>query len=368
MSTTPAPSPATLLIQTAFIGDVILLTALLEYLHQTEPATPVDVLVRRGNEGLLAGHPHVRRVLIWDKKYRKYAALWDLLQQIRAAKYGRVVTLQRFASTGFLTAFSGAPERIGFAKNPLSRFFTRRVPHIIGDGAHEVTRNLTLLDASLNEELGMRNEELALTGNSSFLIPNSSLIRPRLYPSAADEAAAAPYAAAGPHICLAPTSVWFTKQYPEAKWLELLAALPKNVRVYLLGGPPDVAACERLAAASGRANVVSIAGKIGLLASAVLMRGAVMNYVNDSAPLHLCSAVGAAVTAIFCSTVPAFGFGPLSPVSFIVETKEQLACRPCGLHGRAACPLGHFRCAYGIEVGQLLASLPVITSENRLSS
>ena len=170
MSTTPAPSPATLLIQTAFIGDVILLTALLEYLHQTEPATPVDVLVRRGNEGLLAGHPHVRRVLIWDKKYRKYAALWDLLQQIRAAKYGRVVTLQRFASTGFLTAFSGAPERIGFAKNPLSRFFTRRVPHIIGDGTHEVTRNLTLLDASLNEELGMRNEELALTGNSSFLI------------------------------------------------------------------------------------------------------------------------------------------------------------------------------------------------------
>ena len=141
MPTTPIP-PATLLIQTAFIGDVILMTALLEYLHQTAPATPVDVLVRRGNEGLLAGHPHVRRVLAWDKKHRKYAALWDLLGQIRAAKYGRVVTLQRFASTGFLTAFSGAPERIGFAKNPLSRFFTRRVPHVIGDGTHEVARNL----------------------------------------------------------------------------------------------------------------------------------------------------------------------------------------------------------------------------------
>ena len=105
MPTSLSP-PATLLIQTAFIGDVILMTALLEYLHQTEPATPVDVLVRRGNEGLLAGHPHVREVLIWDKKHRKYAALWELLGQIRAARYGRVVTLQRFASTGFLTAFS----------------------------------------------------------------------------------------------------------------------------------------------------------------------------------------------------------------------------------------------------------------------
>ena len=347
----PTAPPATLLIQTAFIGDVILLTALLEYLHHTAPATPVDVLVRRGNEGLLLGHPHVRQVLVWDKQHRKYAHLWQLLRQIRAAGYGRVVTLQRFASTGLLTALSGAPERVGFTQNPFSRFFTRRVPHVIGDGTHEVERNLRLL-----------NGELRTPENPSFPVPRSSLPThslpvPRLYPGAADEAVAAGYAAAGPYLCLAPTSVWFTKQYPEAKWLELLAALPAGSRVYLLGGPPDVAACARLAAASGRANVVNLAGKIGLLASAALMRGAAMNYVNDSAPLHLCSAVGASVTAIFCSTVPAFGFGPLSPVSYVVETKEPLACRPCGLHGHAACPLGHFRCAYGIEVEQLLTTL-----------
>ena len=331
----PNPPPATLLIQTAFIGDVILMTALLEYLAQREPATPVDVLVRRGNEGLLAGHPHVRAVLVWDKQHRKYAHLGQLLRQVRATDYGRVVTLQRFANTGLLTAFSGAAERVGFAKNPFSRFFTRRVAHAIGDGTHEVTRNLRLLTDA---------------------VP-TPLVAPRLYPSAADEAAAAPYAALGPYICIAPTSVWFTKQYPEAKWLELLAALPVGLRVYLLGGPPDVAACARLAAASGRANVTSLAGQLGLLASAALLRGALMNYVNDSAPLHLCSAVGAPVTAVFCSTVPAFGFGPLSPVSVVVETKEALACRPCGLHGHAACPLGHFRCAYGIEVGQLLESV-----------
>ncbi|MBF9238363.1 glycosyltransferase family 9 protein [Hymenobacter sp. BT683] len=335
----PISSPATLLIQTAFIGDVILMTALLEYLHRAEPATPVDVLVRRGNEGLLAGHPHVRNVLIWDKKHRKYAALWELLLQIRATRYGRVVTLQRFASTGFLTAFSRAPERIGFAKNPLSRFFTRREPHTIGDGTHEVTRNLRLLAPALT---GSKAEPTEL---------------PRLYPSAADEAAAAPFVAAGHYMCLAPTSVWFTKQYPEEKWLELLAVLPAHLRIYLLGGPPDVAACERLAAASSREGVTNLAGKLSLLASAALMRGAVMNYVNDSAPMHLCSAVGAPVTAIFCSTVPEFGFGPLAPVSFVVQTKEALPCKPCGLHGHGACPLGHFRCAHTIEVTQLLATV-----------
>ncbi|GAB3635794.1 glycosyltransferase family 9 protein [Hymenobacter arcticus] len=328
-----ASPPTTLLIQTAFIGDVILATALVEYLAQHEPTAPLDVLVRRGNEGLLAGNPHIRQVLIWDKKDQKYPNLLRLLGQIRRAQYGRVVTLQRFASTGFLTAFSGAAERVGFAQNPFSRFFTRRVPHSIGDGTHEVARNLKLLSN----------------------LP--AMLKPRLYPTAADEATAAPYAAVGEYLCLAPTSVWFTKQYPEEKWLELLAALPPGLPVYLLGGPPDTAACERLAQAAARPGLVNLSGKLSLPASAALMRGAVLNYVNDSAPLHLCSAVDAPVCAIFCSTVPAFGFGPLSTFSRVVEQAGPLACRPCGLHGHTRCPLGHFRCALEMETPQLLAAL-----------
>jgi heptosyltransferase-2 len=327
---------ATLLIQTAFIGDVILATALVEYLAQHEPYAPLDVLVRRGNEGLLAGNPHIRRVLIWDKKSQKYPNLLRLLRQIRQEDYYQVVTLQRFASTGFLTAFSGAPLRAGFAENPFSRLFTRRVPHVIGDGTHEVARNLRLLPEAVSRP---------------------ALPRPRLYPTPADEAAAAPYAAGGEYVCLAPTSVWFTKQYPEEKWLELLAALPAGLPVYLLGGPPDTAACERLAQAAARPGLVNLSGKLSLLASAALMRGAVLNYVNDSAPLHLCSATDAPVCAIFCSTVPAFGFGPLSTFARVVEHPGPLACRPCGLHGHARCPLGHFRCAREIETAQLLAVL-----------
>jgi len=127
--------------------------------------------------------------------------------------------------------------------------------------------------------------------------------------------------------------------------------------VYLLGGPPDTAACERLAQAAGRPGLVNLSGKLSLPASAALMRGAVLNYVNDSAPLHLCSAVDAPVCAVFCSTVPRFGFGPLSTFSRIVEHPGPLACRPCGLHGHARCPLGHFRCALEIETPQLLAAL-----------
>ena len=96
---------------------------------------------------------------------------------------------------------------------------------------------------------------------------------------------------------------------------------------------------------SNHTKIHNLAGKLNLLESAALMRDAKMNYVNDSAPLHLASAMNALVTGVFCSTVPSFGFTPLSSVRRVLETKEKLDCRPCGLHGFKACPKGHFKCS-----------------------
>jgi len=101
---------------------------------------------------------------------------------------------------------------------------------------------------------------------------------------------------------------------------------------------------------------------LSFLQSAALMKDATMNYVNDSAPLHFASAVNAPVTAVYCSTVPAFGFGPLSEKKFIVETKEFIECRPCGLHGYKACPQKHFNCAHTIVDDQLLSVLKQVES------
>ncbi|RYZ76918.1 MAG: glycosyltransferase family 9 protein, partial [Proteobacteria bacterium] len=60
-----------LIIQTAFIGDVVLATGLIEKLHRYFPEAKIDFLLRKGNEGLLIGHPHLREILIWNKKQNK---------------------------------------------------------------------------------------------------------------------------------------------------------------------------------------------------------------------------------------------------------------------------------------------------------
>src|SRR6185295_16515629 len=120
-----------LVIQTAFIGDVVLATSILEELHARFPDAQIDYLVRKGNEGLLKGHPFLHQVLVWDKQKQKFKHLMQMMRQVRAEHYDVVINVQRFAATGFITIKSGAPLTIGYDKNPLSFFFSRKIPHVI---------------------------------------------------------------------------------------------------------------------------------------------------------------------------------------------------------------------------------------------
>jgi len=322
-----------LVIQTAFIGDVVLATSILEKLHITYPNATIDFMVRKGNESLFTNHPFLNSVIVWDKTNSKYKHLFELLKQIRAAKYNVVINVQRFAATGFLTAFSKAKTTIGFDKNPFSFFFTTKVKHIFSNaqnGLHEIERNQMLINS----------------------IASGEAIKPKLYPSSNDEQSVLAYTKEK-FICIAPASVWFTKQFPIHKWVELINEIP-STKIYLLGAKSDALMCNVIIKKSSHNNIESLAGKLSFLQSAALMKQATMNYVNDSAPMHFASSVNAPTTAVYCSTLPSFGYGPLSTKSFIVETSVQLDCKPCGLHGKASCPKQHFNCANTISISQLV--------------
>ncbi|HAI75298.1 MAG TPA: heptosyltransferase [Microscillaceae bacterium] len=329
-----------LIIQTAFLGDVVLATVIIEKLKQHYPDASIDFMVRRGNEGLLQEHPLLRQVLVLDKKPNKYQLLWQMIRRIRRERYDTVINVQRFFTTGLLTWLSGATFKIGFDKNPLARFFNHRAKHSITEGQHEVDRNLSLISPWTD----------------------SVRIRPALYPQPADYAAVQVWQQR-PYLCIAPTSVWFTKQFPENQWIKFIQALPQGWQVYLLGAPQDFEACENLCRQAPQgSSVTNLAGKLNLLQSAALVARAAMNFVNDSAPMHIASAMNAPTCAIFCSTIPAFGFGPLAEKSFLVQPPQPLVCRPCGLHGKSQCPLGHFNCAHSIHTNQLLEVLPELSA------
>lgn len=320
-----------LIIQTAFIGDVILATVLIEKLHASFPEMQIDFLLRKGNEKLLRNHPFLNKVIIWDKIRNKYLNLLKIILNVRKARYDIVVNAHRFSSSGIITYFSGARHKSGFDKNPLSSCYNHITEHKMEKGIHEIGRNLSLLDF--------------LNDNRDF--------RPKLYFSDKDREKAADMTQL-PYVIMAPASVWFTKQLPADKWAEIAGRIPPSHTICLIGGGNDLDFCEEIINISGRKKMYNLAGKLDFLESAAIMANAAMNIVNDSAPLHIASAVNAPVTAVFCSTIPDFGFGPVSDKSRIIQFEGELPCRPCGLHGLKSCPEGHFRCAKEIAIPENL--------------
>ncbi len=326
-----------LIIQTAFIGDVVLATPLIEKLHHFFPEAEIDFLLRKGNEPLLSGHPYIHEVMVWDKKKNKTTNLVRMLLRIRRNKYDKVINLQRYFATGLLTAFSNAKEIIGFDKNPLSFLFTRKVSHRVGgdQAIHETTRNLELIRE--------------FTDNSFF--------KPKLYPSSNDYSSIDALIVSK-FVTISPASVWFTKQFPSSKWNSFIKSIPQELGIYLLGGPGDIILCKSISESSERSGLKVLTGSLSFLQSAALMSRASMNYVNDSAPMHFASAMNAPVTAVYCSTIPEFGFGPLSDIRHIIEIDKPLYCRPCGLHGFKSCPEKHFKCAMDIKTEQFTKTIP----------
>ena len=318
-----------LIIQTAFIGDVVLATPIIEKLYDYHPTSSIDFLLRKGNEGLLENHPKINEIIIWNKKRNKFKNLFAIIFKIRKKKYDLLINLHRFATTGLISCLSGAKIKVGFTKNPFSFCYQYAYPHTIENNTHEIVRNLQLIRKWTDHKICL--PKLYLT--------DTLINKVKKYQSS-------------PYIVLAPSSVWYTKQFPQGQWVSFLNKMIQNKQVYLIGSAEDYVFSQEIIDAAGKGT--NLCGQLSLMESVALIKDAEMNYVNDSAALHFASAVNAPTCAIFCSTVPKFGFGPLSKPSHIIETTEPLPCKPCGLHGKKYCPQGHFKCGKTIHVDRLI--------------
>lgn len=308
-----------LIIQTAFIGDVILASALVESLAIKFPDARIEFLLRKGNESLLNNNPHIQNVHVWDKKNGKYKNLFRLIRNLRKNRFDHVFCLQRFGAMGFLTARLKADIKSGFKKNPFSFAFTHKYHHNIDNGKHEIERNLELCG-----HLG-----------------DLRLKKPALYPNSEEQEKTGIFKSSV-YVVMAPNSVWFTKQAPIEFWVKLIKQ--QKDQIYLIGAPADRKRCDEIIKMSGVDTIQNLCGELSLMESAALIKDADIVYSCDSAPMHIASAMNTPCRAVYCSTVPNFGFGPLSDDRGIIEVGKQLECRPCGLHGYKSCPKSHFKC------------------------
>ena len=321
------PGPV-LVIQTAFLGDVVLTTPLLSRLAAR--FGPVDVVTTPAAAELLETHPAVRRVIRYDKRGadRGIGGFRRLAERLADTRYAGVYLPHRSWRSAALAFSAHIPDRIGFADSPAALLYTERVAR--PRGGHESARLLALAGAGPSPEV-----TLALTE--------------------ADRSAAAAWlkarGIATPFVAVAPGSIWGTKRWPG--YAELVARLDRPVVV--LGSAADGELAATVAAAApGRAH--SAAGALSLRESAAIIERAALLVTNDSAPLHFATGVGTPVVAVFGPTTPSQGFGPIDRAGSVVQ-HTGLWCRPCSPHGPASCPLGHHACMQGIGVERVLAAV-----------
>ena len=317
---------SSLVVQTSFLGDVVLTTPLIAELAKRGP---VDVLTTPEGTTILRNNPDIRELMVYDRreKDRGASGFMRISGLLRKGKYDTAYLAQGSLRSALLVASSGIASRVGFNTSEGKRLYTEKVEYRAD--RHHAERLWWLAMSSCADP------------------PESAQIMPRLYPSHGDDRASETllherlYDTRRDFVVLAPGSAWGTKRWPF--FPELAVKIAEQCNVVVVGGNSEAAIGDTIVSQLPEGCGANAAGALGILAAAALIGRAAALVGNDSAPQHLASAMNTPTITIFGPTVPEFGFGPMAHGSVIAGI-DSLACRPCDRHGPQHCPLGHWRC------------------------
>ena len=311
-----------LLIQTAFIGDVVLITPLIREIKKIFPNSLLDVMVIPQAAGLLENNPHINSIIKFDKRKSKYKAFKAALKLLRQNKYDISISPHSSLTTAFLMFAARIPIRVGFARWSSQYLLTHKPLHL--KGKLKIEKNLNLLTAFAESNFSIQTE---------------------LYPTdAMYEKAESIISELRTHskkiIALAPGSNWFTKRWPQSYYADLVSKLNENgYGIVFIGSSIEREICNDI---SPNNNSFNLAGELSLLGSAALISNCELIVCNDSGAMHLANAVKTDVFVFFGPTVQRIGYSPIGKNDFVFE--KDLDCRPCSSHGTKKCPLDHFNC------------------------
>jgi len=322
------------------LGDVVLTLPVVDALARAFPDAALDYWVKEEFAGVVAPHPALRHVRVLEPDARRIEDLVSMSAELEERDL--IVDLHGNGRTRILTFRQAAP----VLRAPSYRMRRARWVHARWSGPPPVPH--------------------ALARYAAALAPIG--IAPEGPPRAPIDAAAADWAArwlatwnpSVAPIALCPGAAHPTKQWPEAHWVALEEALASagTPRVYVSLERERRALPALASAMSGSATARWLGEPLPRIAA--LLAGCRAAVTHDSGLMHLAAACGLRVVALFGSTSPVLGFAPAGEGHRVLCRNEP--CQPCTLHGRARCPLGHFRCMRDLAPGQVLGALEEIVA------
>jgi heptosyltransferase II len=306
-----------LLVQTSFLGDTILSTPVISGIKQIHPGSRLWMMTTPLSMSLVKDDPRLAGVIPYDKrgKDKGLSGLIRMKNRLQEFQFDRVYALHRSARTSLLLSIALIPERICFSDSKLSFLYHQKIKRNMNE--HDVLRNLSILKNEVNIN--------SLDQNMLLFAPDKEKNSKNFLNTIAK---------LGRYVILVPGSAWNTKRWFWQGFQDVSVYLKnKGVKVVLAGAEEDQEICSKI---EKGAEVVNLAGKTSISEMLFLTMNASGVICNDSMSLHMASAFKIPTVAVFCSTIPEFGFGPWKNKHRIIEKK--MLCRPCGGHGKKQCP------------------------------
>ncbi len=337
-------------IQTAFLGDVLLTLPMIYHLKKKFPNAKIDVVVRPESSEIKFLLPSIDEVILLDKSREKIKNTMQLIKKLKKSEYDLLISPHRSFRTSMISYLSKIPITVGFDIASASFLYSKRVKY--SSSKHEIERNLDLI----KDFLGDYNLPL----HSVVVAGWKEKIPLNLVPYIKNEKFNSWIKDEEKIIAIAPGTVWNTKKYPEEYFAILIRDLLKqNIEIILLGSNKDRITTQKilsLTEGSNSKSIIDFSGELNVSESISVIDKCKVLVCNDSAPTHMGLFTNCKVLTIYGSTIPEFGFYPYRDEDAIIQI-EKLYCKPCGIHGRRFCPEIHFRCMYDLKPEYVLKKI-----------
>ncbi|HAM39048.1 MAG: lipopolysaccharide heptosyltransferase II [Elusimicrobia bacterium RIFOXYC2_FULL_34_12] len=321
----------TLIIQTAFLGDVVLTLPLIQAIKKNLKSE-ISVLCIPATKNILEGHPDISEIIVYDKKGKDKGifSLFRLSRELKAKKFDVVLVPHPSFKSGLIAYISNIPKRVGFSNSAGKFFFTDWIT--FNKNKHQLERHLDLMQyfdiISGNEKtqiyIGKEDEKYA----ESILNRQDKIFG------------------------INPGSVWATKRWLPERYAELSDRIIKmfGAKIIIFGSDNDIGVAREVEN-NMKEKPINLAGKTTLKQLSALIKKCKVFITNDSGAMHIAAVLDVPTVAIFGPTVKKLGFFPFSEKAVVIE--KNISCRPCGKHGPKKCPKKHFKCMKEISVSEV---------------
>ena len=295
-----------LIIHTAFIGDIVLSTPLIQKLKDLYPKSEIDYLTLPTNQSVLYNNPNLNEIILYDKKGKDKGikGFLKVLKILKQKKYDYAVIPHRFIKSILLAKLAKIPDIVGFDVATGSSLLDKKVHYDMKK--HEVERLLNLVEYE-----GKKIPVRIYPAKENF-VKIEKMLKNSGYTGKKQQKL----------ILVAPGSQRPEKMWPIEKYREIIERLKKN-KNYFIGITGSKSEKELPLNFEKDKNVIDFRGEISLVEFGALISKADVVVGNDSSPIHIASGFEKPfVIGIFGPGKRSLGFFPWTEKSNVIEDNE----------------------------------------------